>query len=85
MSKSKYISHKLVWILALIPFITGYSAKTNTRKEAVVTPLIVGGREAERNEFPWLVRLEMDLGNDSITFCGGALIEMVNNMIGIVL
>jgi len=36
---------------------------------------IVGGTEARRNEFPWLVRLQIRIGSRA-SLCGGALISL---------
>lgn len=41
-----------------------------------ISPLIVGGREANINEFPFLVNIVIVEGN-TMHLCGGALIRMV--------
>lgn len=49
----------------------------STSSQNVPTPLIVGGTEANRGEFPWIVYLKIDNGKGSYSFCGGTLIERV--------
>ncbi|CAL8132654.1 unnamed protein product [Orchesella dallaii] len=38
--------------------------------------LIVGGRDAEKNEFPWLVRFAVVPASGESRFCSGSLIEL---------
>lgn len=58
------------------------TAKQTPSRNATVSsdpikPFIVGGRKASPGEFPWIVNLRIDVGNNKYTFCGGTLIELV--------
>jgi uncharacterized delta-60 repeat protein len=40
----------------------------------IAAPAIIGGEDAALTDFPYQVRVEVDLGNDSLAECGGSLI-----------
>lgn len=52
----------------------------NTCHKAATLPKnrIIGGVEADKHEFPWLIRLNIDFEDGNSTLCGGTLIASVN-------
>lgn len=68
--------------LAVLPIFLSISATVIVVGERLnissIEPMIVGGYPAKPNEFPWLVRIQSDIGRGRYELCGGALIRMVS-------